>query len=238
MDPQRLVATNLASLRTQRGMTQRAFLAKLHEHFRISLEQATYSRKEAGIRAVSIGELYLFAAVLEVSPLEVLLPREATGYLDLSDTVTVSYPVVRAWLRGHRQLASSEPAEDVELEDQVLVRRGQQVRGRQQRLFEQLVKASRAIEDARDDVERFENELRLFDDARTDEVRTGARRRLEQALLDHARLLRELEDSYAESQALRQDAVTQGWFDEADAQQLLADATRSGHDPGSEYRTT
>ena len=233
--PERLVAANVAYLRAARGLTQRQFLTVLQERCGVRLEQAAFSRKESGVRPISLQELFTFAAVLDVAPSTLLLPREPSGTLALSKTVTLDFTVVRAWLRARRTLFTAAPPEQLELGDEAAFATIGQLAAHVTELRDALATAQQHIDQARSDLGSYHASPQLFADERTKQLRAAARAQLDAALIRHAEILQQLHDHHTRIRETIETAVTDGWLDDTDAQTLLADLEHV-EDTDAEYR--
>jgi transcriptional regulator with XRE-family HTH domain len=80
--PSEVFASQLAEVRARRGWSQQILADHLGEHG-VPIDRSIIGKIEAGRRGVSLDELFIFAAVLGVSPLALCLPRGADDRLVL-----------------------------------------------------------------------------------------------------------------------------------------------------------
>jgi transcriptional regulator with XRE-family HTH domain len=70
-------------------------------------DQPTVARIESGSRAVSIDELFVLAAVLDVPPVDLLTPLEDEAKVQVGK-LRVPVPFARAWIRGDTLLPGGD----------------------------------------------------------------------------------------------------------------------------------
>ena len=124
MTPTEHASANLRALRKASRLTQRDLIDRLNDALDSRMAQAVFSRKESGERPLTIDELFRLAAALDVSPLDLLLPRAPGAVLSVAPGLTVDGPEARSWVRGRRRLSKFDgpAASALELSDESVMR--------------------------------------------------------------------------------------------------------------------
>jgi transcriptional regulator with XRE-family HTH domain len=104
-----VVAERIREVRQHRGLSQRA-LAGIIESYGDALDAPTISRIEKRSRGVTLDDLLVIAAALNVSPVALLIPRHS--FLVAIGRRTLTANVLEAWARGYRPPSFSEEAEE------------------------------------------------------------------------------------------------------------------------------
>lgn len=96
-------------VRLAKGWSSQGLLAEALEGVGYFINRSTLTRLENGTRTPSLDEAFAVAVALEVSPLALVLPFEATGSVAVAPDVAVPVEQARAWARGDEPL----PGQDV-----------------------------------------------------------------------------------------------------------------------------
>lgn len=107
--PSEVLPGELRALRRHRGWTQQELADQLEE-LGASIDRSTVAKIESGGRRLTIDEVFLFAAALEVSPLALLLPRREE-VIAVAPKLNASSTDVLQWARGVHPLGLTDPAE-------------------------------------------------------------------------------------------------------------------------------
>lgn len=91
------VGANLRRIRTEKGITIRD-LSALIEAADLKMGWTTISRTENGLRRVDVGELTALAVALEVSPLELLIPKD--DWMEITGFGGAPTGAVQDWFRA------------------------------------------------------------------------------------------------------------------------------------------
>lgn len=205
---------NLRTLREAARLSQKQFLARLRDGLGTPMDQSTLSKKERGDRALSIDELLRFAAVLDVSPVELLLPRTPDGDLHLSASLRIPAAQAREWIRGWRRLNRFDGVPDtaLTLPDQETHDRLEDLRSAIQRVEIEVQIRKGLIEEAEEEVRVQYAQPTLMDTHETNLTGEPFRRWIEQAKA----ALEELENKHAallrEVQQVEREAQDDGWM--------------------------
>ncbi|AUN42574.1 hypothetical protein ASU32_23210 [Tsukamurella tyrosinosolvens] len=97
------MSSNLAALRTARGITLRDMASRLTEAG-VKMSAPTYQQVERGDTRVTVDLLTAAAAILDVSPVTLLLPSAVQGgdAVELTGIARNTVGRVWQWLRGDR----------------------------------------------------------------------------------------------------------------------------------------
>ncbi len=106
--PAEVVPAQTRMWRRQRGLTQKA-LAEIVEADGGDLTRGTLAKIECGARGVSLEEVVLLAAALQITPLHLFLPVDDDEAVQITPTLSVSAVQARAWVRGHQPLPGMIP---------------------------------------------------------------------------------------------------------------------------------
>lgn len=123
----RVVGANCSRIRTEMGLTLAQLSERLGEAGR-PLGAATLSELERGVRRASVDDLTSLAAVLEVSPIALLMPHTLTGDSDPATLTGVTAEIgaqLLEWLRGEAPVTDwgLEPPTPAEAEARIRFRR-------------------------------------------------------------------------------------------------------------------
>jgi len=100
----KIAGDRVAQLRMRHGWSHRDLVARLKRQGS-TLSRSSLAEIEAGFRKVRVGELLALALVLEVSPLELLMPTAPTDLIAIGDNVAPEMAIkVRLWILGHGAL--------------------------------------------------------------------------------------------------------------------------------------
>jgi transcriptional regulator with XRE-family HTH domain len=112
MDPTRIIGDRVAEVRDARGMTQEA-LAQAMRNVGIDWGRVVVAKLEKGIRPfVKVDEFLALCVVLEISPVDLLVPIDLGEYQPyrVAPDVAAAAGNVREWVRGEDLLiAASKP---------------------------------------------------------------------------------------------------------------------------------
>lgn len=98
------VASQVRRHRKARGISTRA-LAEQCSELGHPIPRSVLSNLESAYRqTITVPELYVLAAALEVPPADLLLPLGHTDQLEILPGVTVTPPAALEWVSGHRPL--------------------------------------------------------------------------------------------------------------------------------------
>jgi transcriptional regulator with XRE-family HTH domain len=114
VSPIPLIAERVAAIRRYRGMTQEQ-LAEAMRALGISWQRITLAKLESGKRSyLTVDELLALCVVLEISPVDLLVPRELKdeSYL-VTPSRTARAANVREWARGEEPLLIHEHPQPV-----------------------------------------------------------------------------------------------------------------------------
>jgi len=100
-DADRIIGDRMAQLRMRHGWTQRAFADRL-KLIGYPVQRNTINDLEQGNAKIKVGELIVLAMVLEVSPVELLMPSAPTDLITISSNVYPEMAIkIRLWILGH-----------------------------------------------------------------------------------------------------------------------------------------
>lgn len=106
--PTAVIAGRVRELRRRRGWTAADLGARLTEHG-VPWNRSIVANFESGRRPdVSVRELLALAVVLDIAPVNLLVPLGSEPYQVTPDR-TESADTVRAWVRGEQPLPGSTP---------------------------------------------------------------------------------------------------------------------------------
>lgn len=94
-----LIQKNVATYRSRREWTQ-ADLAENLEALGLPWDRSTVAKVESGRRQVTVEELVVLAAALDVSPLALFLPRDDTQRVQITPNKSVDGYWAWQWARG------------------------------------------------------------------------------------------------------------------------------------------
>ncbi len=72
-------------------------------------DRATVARTENSTRGLSLDDMLLYAAALDVSPLHLFIPLEDDQEIQVTPTLSVPAARARKWVRGHDPLPNQDP---------------------------------------------------------------------------------------------------------------------------------
>jgi transcriptional regulator with XRE-family HTH domain len=102
--PSEVFRDQLRGVRERKRWTQLELARVLTEDLGEETHQATITKIEKGTRGVSLDDALRLAAVLDVSPLNMVVPRGAEPEVLLAPELAVTPRRMRQWVRGQRPL--------------------------------------------------------------------------------------------------------------------------------------
>jgi transcriptional regulator with XRE-family HTH domain len=223
LSPSSLVSDNLRTLRYTARLSQSEVLKRL-EGLGAPMDQAALSRKESGHRAITVEDLYRFAAILNVTPADLLMPQQPRGEVALAPDRVEKNARIRSWIRGRRPLGlypglyeAGYRLRDLELEQQAksVVQRLLQAMADVKARTDRLAYAQEHLKDLKAQPSLFDEDPARRDPIEVAEDRVRAEKRDLEEATDRERELRE------EMNELKTLNADEGWIEPDEFDELL-----------------